>query len=104
MKLGSAVIDPVTGEQGFVCRFIAGVPIGRAPDGTMFKVKGPLPGAKKRGPKPMSKECRVQLIGFPGWHAGEIVDGGRARIVSGDPVWQGAVVDRTEAVILRVPA
>jgi hypothetical protein len=56
MLLGSSIIDPTTGQRGEVVSFHAGKPIGRAPDGKLFRG-----GESPRGNKPGSRQKNWQV-------------------------------------------
>lgn len=99
LKLGSTGECPITGAIGFLTKFIGGVPIYRAADGTLFKGQSRLVGRAGR-PAAAGKRCRIRIKGVPGeWLEGVMVTKRTARVLSADRVWHGAVVSANDAEI-----
>lgn len=95
MKLGQQVIDPLTGKRGYVVRYIDGQAIARDEDGNHFKA-----GHKTGRQSLKGHPCRIKVKGVPGdWMLGVRVDGDRAKVTDGNPVWQGVVLSHRDAKI-----
>jgi hypothetical protein len=96
-KLGSSCYCPLTGAKGFVCTFIAGQPIGRAPDGTKFKASVKRsPGRRSR----VGKRVLIQVHGEARWLAGKRTETG-AVVTEADPIWRGCEVTTDDAEIVE---
>lgn len=100
MKLGQRCKDPLTGRIGYVVRFIGGQAMARDDEGQMFRA-----GPKCGRPSCAGQPCRIKVFGVPGgWMGGERIDGDKARVTDGDPIWNGCVIQATEAEIEPVAA
>ena len=92
LKLGSSCICPLTGVRGTVVTFRRDMPIGRAPDGKLFKAK--VRGGLKRGPKKRYFLARVRDENevLSHWLKAKLLDSG-LHLLFGDPVFAGAEVE-----------
>ena len=91
MRIGESCICSVTGATGFVTKFIGSQPIGRAPDGTLFKALSP------RGRK-ADKRCLIRVVDagevLSGWLAAERLANDKFLVVDDDLNWHGAELCR----------
>lgn len=89
LKLGQAVIDPLSRRRGEVVRFIGETAICRDFMGGMFRLVG-------RG-RYTVKSIEVRIIDPPSdWMPAKKVTAKRVLILGDDPVWSGAVIGLDE--------
>lgn len=96
MKLGQRTRDPLTGKPGYVIRFLGEYAICRDADGQNFKVLAAHPSKS-----PVA--VRVNIYGVQGEYGGELVDKGRAVVITdGDPLWHGCKLQSRDASLEAV--
>lgn len=97
MKLGSRIIEPLTGYSARCIGFRAGIPVGKRPDGSLFFGRSP------RGSK--RKQYRVRVVDgvdvLSPWLAAENRKGCML-ITAEHPLWRGAKVQRDDLEIEEV--
>jgi len=96
MKLGQRTRCPITGKTGYVVRFRGEYAVCRDADGKKFKV---LAAAPRKSPVAV----RVNIYGVRGEYGGELVDKGRAVVITdGHPLWHGAKLQGRDASWERI--
>jgi hypothetical protein len=98
MKLGDAVIDPLTGRTGWLHKFVGSVALYRDASGRLFKRQSP----DNRTGHP----CRIRIKDLADdapWLDGVMVNANKARVTSPCPVWFGAIVTHHTAEIDLTP-